>query len=125
MRVLSLTLGLVLVAQSALCLGLEDMQEIALAKREIIKRAVVDLEKTEKDIGIARSGFLPSVDLSYQGNARDEASALSSTGSSSLSSSGSFDNERDSTVVGAISWNIFNGFKDKYQLESSQLLNEV
>ena len=128
MRVLSVTLGLVMVAQSAFCLGLEDMKEMALANREVIKRAVVDLEKSEKDIGLARSGFLPSVDLTYQGNVRDESNSLSSTGTSSLSSSfnsSSIDNERDSTVVGAISWNIFNGFKDKYQLESSQLLNEV
>jgi outer membrane protein TolC len=128
MRVLSFTLGLVLVAQSAFCLGLEDMQEIALSKREIIKRAVVNLEKSEKDIGIARSGFLPSVDLTYQGNLRDESSSLSSSGSSLSATSGggiSLNTDRDSTFVGSVSWNVFNGFKDKYQLESSQLLNEV
>lgn len=113
MRVLSLTLGLVLLAQSAFCLGLEEMQDIALAKRETIKRFMVNLQKSEKDIAIARSGFLPSVDLSYNGNIRDEPNILTSP------------YERDSTVTGAISWNVFNGFKDKYQLDSSQLLNEV
>ena len=107
MRILSLTLGLVLVAQSAFCLGLEDMQEIALAKRETIKRFMVNLQKSEKDIAIARSGYLPSVDLSYRGNALDEASNLTSA------------YERDSLVTGAISWNVFNGFwspkrKSKY-----------
>jgi outer membrane protein len=113
MRVLSLTLGLMLMAQSAFCLGLEEMQEIALAKRETVKRYMVNLQKSEKDIGIARSVFLPSVDLSYRGNVLDEASNLTSM------------YDRDSIVTGAISWNVFNGFKDKYQLESSQLLNEV
>ncbi len=113
MRVLSLTFGLVLLAQSAFCLGLEEMQDIALAKRETIKRFVVNLEKSEKDIAIAKSGFLPSVDLSYRGNLLDEASNLTSI------------YDEDSLVTGAISWNVFNGFKDKYQLESSQLLNEV
>jgi outer membrane protein TolC len=111
MRVYSLVFAVLLIAVPAFGLELHEMQEIALSKREIIKRYMVDLEKSEKDVARARSGYLPSVDLGYQVNRLDEGSVV--------------ENKENSTASAAISWNLFNGFRDKYQIESAGLLTEV
>lgn len=124
MRIFVLALGLSLIAQTAFSLDLKEMQDLALANREVIKRNMVNFEKSEKDIALARAGFLPSVDLTYRANALDDSDSALSFGSRP-GGAGSFDTDRDSTFRGAVSWNVFNGFKDKYQLESSQLLSEV
>lgn len=114
---------LLLMVQTAFALDLEEMQQLALANREVIKRSIIDFEKSEKDITIARAGFLPSVDLSYQANVVDESESVLSQ--RQVTGVGSLATDEDSTFTGAVSWNIFNGFRDKYQLESSKLLSEV
>lgn len=111
MRVFSFVLAMVLAAQPIMALGLNEMQEIALSNREVIKRFIVDLEKSEKDIRLARSGYYPSVDLNYELNTLDQESSV--------------EEQTNSTYRGAITWNIFNGFKDRYQVESAGLLKEV
>lgn len=111
MRLVSLVVTFMLAAQSALALGLDEMQERALSKREIIKRYMIDLEKSEKDVLLARSAFHPSVDASYQVNRLDEGSLL--------------EDEENSVLYGAVTWNLFNGFKDKYQTMSAEVLTEV
>lgn len=111
MRMFSCVVFLLLLASPALSLSLSEMQETALGKREIIKRYEVNLEKSERDVGRARSGYYPSVDLLYQVNTLDEDST--------------FEASENSTVYGAITWNLFNGFKDRYQIESAQLLQAV
>ncbi len=111
MRVFSLVIAMLFAAQPVLALGLNEMQQIALSKREIIKRFIVDLKKSEKDIGLARSGYYPSVDLLYELNALDQESTI--------------EEQVNSTYIGAVTWNIFNGFKDKYEVESAGLLKEV
>lgn len=111
MRVISLVLSLLLITQPAMALGLSEMQQIALSKREIVKRFIVNLKKSEKDIGLARSGYYPSVDLSYELNALDQESTI--------------EEQTNSTYLGAVTWNLFNGFKDKYEIESADLLMEV
>lgn len=91
--------------------SLVEMQQDALDNREIIKRYMIDLEKSGRDIGRAKAGLYPSVDLLYQLNKLDE-DALS-------------EDEENSILYGAVTWNLFNGFKDKYQIESAELLEEV
>ncbi|MDJ0622003.1 MAG: TolC family protein [Desulfocapsaceae bacterium] len=122
MKVFLFTLGFLLVTQTAFSLDLEEMQDLALANREIIKRNIVDFEKSERDIALARAGFYPSVDLIYEANATDDSDSRLSFGTGG---SIALQSDRDSTFTGAVSWNIFNGFRDKYQLESSQFLSEV
>ncbi len=111
MRVISLVLVLLFSTQPAMALNLSEMQKIALLKREIVKRFIVNLKKSEKDIKLARSGYYPSVDLSYEFNALDEESTI--------------EEQTNSTYLGAVTWNLFNGFKDKYEIESADLLMEV
>jgi outer membrane protein len=106
-----MVVGVLLLAMPAFALDLAEMQEIALAKREIIKRNMVNLEKSEKDLGIARAGYLPSLDLNYRANALNEDTLL--------------ENSENSVFQSAVSWNIFNGFRDKYQIESAELLVDV
>ena len=123
MRIFLFAPIIMLMAQTAYGLDLEEMQDVALANREIIKRNIIDFEKSERDIALARARFFPSVDLTYQANALDDSDSLSF--GSGVGGASSVDTDRDSTLTGAVSWNIFNGFADKYQLESSQLLSEV
>ncbi len=110
MRMFSLVLCSLLAAVPAFALDLNEMQEIALSNREIVKRYMVNKEQSQKDVRIARSGYLPSADLSYQVNMLDEESLTES--------------RENSTAYGAISWNLFNGFRDKYQIESAELLSD-
>lgn len=111
MRVLSVISLLLLIAQPAFGMGLEEMQRMALEKREVVKRFGIDLEKSRRDVGRARSGYYPSVDLGYELNALDEESSI--------------EEDVNSTFFGSVSWNLFNGFKDRYQIESAELLREV
>lgn len=101
----------VVMVQAAFGLDLQEMQDIALSKREIVKRYQIDMEKSIKDVALARAPYRPSVDLSYQGNRLDEDSITEA--------------EENSVLRGAVTWNIFNGFRDKYQIESAQLLRQV
>lgn len=97
--------------QAAFGLDLEEMQGIALSKRELVKRYQINMEKSIKDVALARAPNRPSVDLSYQVNRLDEDSISEA--------------EENSVLRGAVAWNIFNGFKDTYQIESAQLLRQV
>ncbi|MEE4241322.1 MAG: TolC family protein [Desulfopila sp.] len=111
MKVFSVVVGILLLAVPSFALDLAEMQSTALAKRELIKRNMINLEKSEKDLLLARAGYFPSVDISYQANALDEDTLL--------------ENRENSVFRGAVSWNVFNGFFDKYQIESAELLTEV
>jgi len=111
MRLFSFIVLLVLSASTAYCMSLDEMQDAALEKRELVKRFMINLEKSERDIGLARSGYYPSVDLSYQTNTLDEDAT--------------FEAEENSVLYGAVTWNLFRGFRDKYQIQSAELFNEV
>ncbi len=133
MKVLNLVAAVMLVASPAFGIGLEELQDKALEKREIIQRYIVNLEKREKDRVIARAGYYPSVDVSYQMNKIDEKSpslelgggggALDTGFGGSVDSS--FSSSESSIFYSAVTWNLFNGFKDKYTIESAELLTEV
>ncbi len=102
---------LILSAQTVYGVGLSEMQEIALGKRQIIKRYITNLEKSEKDITRAKGGYYPSLDLRYTLNSLDESSTTEA--------------EENSVATGIVSWNLFSGFEDKYTLASAKLLREV
>lgn len=92
-------------------LGLAEMQEMALGNRQIIQQYVTSLEQSEKDIIRARGGYYPGVDLSYVANSLDEA--------------GVYEDKENSTAKATVSWNVFRGFRDKYNLKSAEQLREV
>jgi outer membrane protein len=111
MKQLSLVVIIILYASTAYALDLAGMQDMALKNRKIIQRYVSSLEQSEKDILLAKGEYYPSVDIFYTVNSLDEQS--------------SFESRENSTAAGRLSWNLFSGFADKYNLQSATLLNEV
>ncbi len=111
MKLFSYLIVLVFIAQTAFALELDEMQKMALGNRKIIKRYITNFEKSEKDIKRARSGYYPSVDLTYTVNSLDEGSLSEA--------------KENSVIYGVVSWNLFSGFRDKYSLESAKLLKMV
>ena len=111
MKHLSLLVIFMLSASSAYGLELTEMQDMALNNRKIIQRYVSTLEQSEKDIVLAKGGYYPSVDIFYTMNSLDESTST--------------EDMENSTAVGRITWNLFSGFSDKYNLQSATLLNEV
>lgn len=99
------------VTHTGYCLSLKEMQDAALSNRDVVKRYMVDVDKSDKDIGRARAGYYPWVDVSYRADSLDEASII--------------EERNSSTFRGTVSWNLFNGFKDKYSIQSAQLRKEV
>ncbi len=92
-------------------INLAEMQALALDNREVIRQYMMTLEQSEQDIIRARGGYYPFVDLSYIANRLDE---------------GGFLEERDNYVAeGRIGWNVFAGFRDKYNILSAKARNEV
>jgi len=94
-----------LTANAAQGASLSDLQKMAIANREIIQRYQINLERSQEDEKVAKSGYYPSVDLSYNINHIQKPSL--------------FEPRESSTLYGAVSWNLFNGFKDKYSIASS------
>jgi outer membrane protein len=111
MKQLSLLVIIMLSASTAYSLDLAEMQDMALNNRKIIQRYVSTLEQSEKDIVLAKGGYYPSVDLFYTMNSLDESTST--------------EEMENSTAIGRITWNLFSGFSDKYNLQSATLLNEV
>jgi outer membrane protein TolC len=85
---------------------LADLQELAVANRQVVATARTRLEQSRLDVQIGKSPFLPSLDLAYKANRLDESSTV--------------ENERNSELGGVLSYNLFSGFKDRYQLASAE-----
>ena len=114
MKIWSLVVALVFLSQTGYALDLSQMQRMALDNRKVIQRYTVNLEKSEKDRVKARGGYLPSVDVSYTMNSLKKPNPLA----------GQLGRE-NSVVYGAVSLNLFAGFRDKYNIESADLLQQV
>jgi len=102
---------LILIPSSTHALTLEEMQQIAVEQRALVKRYETEVEKSAQDIRIARSGYYPSFDLGYSGYTIDEATTT--------------EQRENSVFSGILSWNIFSGFKDKYLVRSAETLKSV
>ncbi len=90
---------------------LAGLQSTAVKNRQLIQKYANNLEKSKRDEIIARSGYYPSVNLSYVINSLDEATNLEA--------------EENSVFSGSISYNLFSGFKDKYGVKSASLVRLV
>ncbi len=108
---LIMPVSLLVLSPQAYTMNLTEMQHMALNNRKLIKKYIVNLEKSDADIIRARGGYFPAVDISYRANSLDEASVT--------------EHEQNSVVYGAVSWNLFSGFRDRYNIESAQLLRTV
>ncbi len=111
MKIYSLFLVLLLLPQVVSALSLEEMQRAALDNRALVKRYETDIEKSVENIRIARSGYYPSLDLGYRTYTIDEPTPT--------------ERRENSIISGAVSWNIFTGFKDKYSISSAEVLKDV
>ena len=90
--------------------SLKSLQEKAVSNREMIEKYRTNIEKSELDVRIGKSGFLPSANLAFTANSLDESSM--------------FENKENSRLTGMVSYNIFSGFKDKYGIESAQFMKK-
>ncbi len=96
---------------AAQAIELEAMQDAAVSNRAVIQRYMANVEKSEEDVTLARSGYYPSLDLFYTMNQLDK--------------DGKSEVDQDSTAGVRASWNVFAGFRDKYGIESAKQLSEV
>jgi len=111
MKLINALTLLLFCSSSAFAVSLVEMQEMALGNRKVIQQYVTSLEKSEEDITLAKSPYYPSVDVAYTVNTLDEATP--------------FEEKESSTIYGAVSYNLFAGFRDKYNIESAELLKSV
>lgn len=111
MRVFRFMLVALLLADVAYGASLAGLQQMALQNRQIIQKYLVNLQRDKKDETIAESAYYPSVDVSYTLNTLKDPSP--------------FENRENSIAYGAVSLNLFNGFRDKYNLRSARLLSRA
>jgi len=101
---------LLLLSGAAQSESLSELQEKAVANRKLVEKYRLDVEKGQIDETIARNAFLPSVDAAYTANRLDEDS--------------NSENSENSALTGSITYNIFSGFKKKYDLQSAELIKK-
>jgi len=111
MKLVSLVLLFLLPAGLARGADLAELQRMALENRQVIQRYEANLAKSIKGEAIARGGYYPSLDVSYSMNRLDEAA--------------DYEGRENSVAYGAVSWNLFAGFRDRYGIESAALLRAV
>ena len=111
MKLCSLVVALVLSATFSQAMDLAGMQAMALDNREVIQQYMTILEQSEKEIVRAKGGYYPAIDLSYITNALDDDALL--------------ENRENSVALGRVSMNLFAGFRDKYNVQSAEMLQEV
>jgi outer membrane protein len=111
MKVASLIAALILIGSSAQAMNLAEMQKMALSNRAVVEQYMATLEQSEQEIVRTRSALYPSADLSYSVNLLDEASMLEA--------------KENSTLQAKISWNLFAGFRDKYGVQTAEMLRQI
>jgi outer membrane protein TolC len=111
MKLINTLILLLFCCSTAEAIDLAEMQKMALGNRQIVQQYVTRLAKSEEDITLAKAPYLPSVDIAYTVN--------------SLNEDGTYENEQNSTAYGSVSYNIFAGFRDKYNIESAEMLRAV
>lgn len=101
---------LVLASGNAWGTSLAELQDQAIANRKIVEKYRLNLQQSELDKKIVNGNFLPSLDLNYTANQLDEDAA--------------FEQSENSALTGAVSYNIFSGFMDTYNLRSAELVQQ-
>lgn len=111
MKVLKFLAIFLLMSTNCLAIGLVDLQDLALTNRKVVQRYRDNLEMAGKDEVISRSPFYPGADLAYTANLLDD-DAL-------------FEDRENSVIYGAIRWNVFAGWRDRYNLRAAGLLYQA
>jgi outer membrane protein TolC len=108
---LGLIITMIIGVPSVYAVTLAEMQAMALNNREVIRQYMTRLEQSEEDIVLAKGGYYPSVDVGYTANSLDKERLTEA--------------KENSLAAGEIRWNIFAGFRDKYNLLSAKKQKEV
>lgn len=93
---------------SAQQLTLSELQQRAVANRQLVEKFKVNYQQGELDTQIRRGAFLPALDMVYIANQLGEDST--------------FEDKQNSRLTGVLSYNLFAGFKDKYSLQVAEHL---
>lgn len=104
MKTIKFLVLLLLLAADCLGAGLADLQDLAVANRRVVEKYRDNLEKAGQDQIVARSPYYPSVDISYTANLLDDDTIT--------------ENSENSVVYGAVRWNVFSGWRDRYGLRA-------
>ncbi len=91
--------------------SLAQLQEIATQNRKLVEKYRNNIRKGEADVNIGKSAFLPSADVSYIANRLDK--------------DGLTENRQNSAFMGVLSYNIFAGFRDKYNLQAAEMIKKA
>lgn len=111
MKLFNIVLLLIFFQSSAYAIDLVQMQEMALGNRKVVQQYITGLEQSEKDVIRAKGGYYPSVDIGYTVNSLDEATVA--------------EHEKNSVIFGRVSYTLFTGFRDKYNIRSTEMLKAV
>lgn len=111
MKMLKTALLIALSTQFAFAASLEDLQSKAVENRDLVKKYQINVEKYAQDVRKARAGYLPSASIGYVVNKLDEP--------------GLTEDKNNSVFTATLSYNIFAGFKDKYNLKSAKLMKQA
>ncbi|GBC60563.1 TolC family protein [Desulfonema ishimotonii] len=103
---LFLFMAVMLFSRHACAYTLEELMAHAVNNRDTIREYVADLEKSREDVRFFRGNFYPRLDLNYTVNQLDDDT--------------SSENEKNSIFAGAMTLNVFSGFKDTYDYQSGQ-----
>jgi len=90
---------------------LAEFQQQAVANRATVQETRMKLEQSNLDIKIGQSPFWPALDLGYEAHSLNESSA--------------YENDRHSQWNGSLSYNLFSGFRDKYNLEAAEQIQKA
>jgi len=91
--------------------SLSELHHQAVQNRALIQKYRLALESARREEAYQKGKFWPSVDIGYRANSLDEATR--------------FETRENSRLGGSISYNLFNGFRDRHDLAAAQFDAEV
>lgn len=110
-KLLTLSLGLGFLATSVSALDLDGAVYIAIHKNHDLQAQYADYSESLQNIKLNDSNNRPKLDLSYGYNQRNKVNVGQQ-------------NKKDGTLSAIVSYNLFNGFKDISNKQSSEFLSK-
>ncbi|WP_273266115.1 TolC family protein [Flexistipes sinusarabici] len=102
---------MLLAAVNTFALSLDELKEKAIENRPVLQKYRLDTGISEENVRYQKGEFMPSADLGYQYNQLDEDAM--------------FENSENSNLYISLSYNLFDGFRDKYNLKSAKEMKKV
>jgi len=102
---------ILLAAVNTFALSLDELKEKAVENRPVLQKYRFDAEISSENVRYQKGEFMPSADTGYQYNQLDEDAM--------------FENSENSNLYVSLSYNLFDGFRDKYNLKSAKEMKNV